>query len=82
MSVLLLSLMAGTGRWIEKALQLPNTCWNSHSCDWPFLNETKEAIMQAKRSCPFLRSSQALALKIRGFPLMAMNDTMGHSHCN
>ena len=33
--------------------------------------------MQAKRSHPLLRSSQALALKIRGLPLMAMNDSRG-----
>ena len=33
--------------------------------------------MQAKRSHPFLRSSQALALQIRGLPLMAMNDSKG-----
>ena len=77
MSVLLLNLKAGTGHWIEKALQLPNKFWNSHSCDLPFIKEIKEAIVQAKRSHPLLRSSQALALKIRGLPLMAMNDSRG-----
>ena len=77
MSVLLLNLKAGTGHWIEKALQLPNKFWNSHSCDLPFLKEIKEAIVQAKRSHPLLRSSQALVLKIRGLPLMAMNDSRG-----
>ena len=77
MSVLLLNLKAGTGHWIEKALQLPNKFWNSHACDLPFLKEIKEAIVQAKRSHPLLRSSQALVLKIRGLPLMAMNDSRG-----
>ena len=77
MPVLLLSLKAGAGHWIEKALQLPNKFWNSQSCDLPFLKEIKEAIVQAKRSHPLLRSSQALALKIRGLPLMAMNDSRG-----
>ena len=77
MSVLLLSLKAGAGHWIEKALQLPNKFWNSHSCDLPFLKEINEAIVKAKRSNPLLRSSQALVLKIRGLPLMAMNDSRG-----
>ena len=77
MSVLLWSLKAGAGHWIEKALQLPNKFWNSHSCDLPFLKEIKEAIVKAKRSNPLLRSSQALVLKIRGLPLMAVNDSRG-----
>ena len=77
MPVLLLSLKACAGHWIEKALKLPNKFWNSQSCDLPFLKEIKEAIVQAKRSHPLLRSSQALVLKIRGLPLMAMNDSRG-----
>ena len=82
MPVLLLSLKASGNHWIEKALQLPNKFWNTHANDLPFLKEIKEAIVKAKRSNPLLRSSQALVLKIRGLPLMAMNDSMGHSHCN
>ena len=77
MSVLLMNLKASAGHWIEKALQLSNKFWNSHAGDLPFLKEIKEGIAMAKRKDPFLRSSQVLVLKIRGLPLMAVNDSNG-----
>jgi hypothetical protein len=78
MKVLVMNLRATTGTWVDKCLGVKATWWRHHQWRVPLVLEIKKALEESKpkkRWCSLLRSTNLVALKVRGHILLVQNDS-------